>query len=146
MAQQGCQVQSGVGWQDNQGALTGGESWETCVSCLIRLQTTSLCFTGPFFPLYSPPAPPPTPTTAPSTLHHPKKKKCYGATYIYVCGGGGVQTEEDIVWEKQRWMKGKVKRKEKQIIKKHTEEDGDEPSKCWKKHGREGRGTYKEKI
>lgn len=67
VAQQGCQVQSGVGRQDSQGAVTGGESWETCVSCLPRLQTTSLCFTGPFFPSTHRQPPPP------STLHHPEK-------------------------------------------------------------------------
>ena len=72
VAQRGCQVQSGVGRQDSQGAATGGESWETCVSCLPRLQTTSLCFTGPFFPSahrQPPPPPPPPPTPPPTTIH-----------------------------------------------------------------------------
>lgn len=93
VAQRGCQVQSGVGRQDSQGAVTGGESWETCVSCLPRLQTTSLCFTGPFFPSTHRQYPP----SPPSTLHHTKKKKnTTGATSIYV-QSGALQTGEELV-------------------------------------------------
>lgn len=79
VARQGCQLQSAAGRQDSQGAATGGESWETCVSCLPRRQTTSLCFTGPF-----PPTPPsahrqpplafPSKSTAPPTEKKGKKK------------------------------------------------------------------------
>lgn len=106
VAQQGCQVQSGVGRQDSQGAVTGGESWETCVSCLPRLQTTSLCFTGPFFPSTHRQPPPP------STLHHPEKNTT--GLPQSTCREG-LQTEEEMVGEKQkcgrRWRQIKCTKK-----------------------------------
>lgn len=92
VAQRGCQVQSGVGRQDSQGAVTGGESWETCVSCLPRLQTTSLCFTGPFFPSTHR-----QPPLQPSTLHHPEKNTTGLPPYVQRGvtnrGGGGRSTD-----------------------------------------------------
>ena len=107
VAQRGCQVQSGVGRQDSQGAVTGGESWETCVSCLPRLQTTSLCFTGPFFPSAHR-QPPPRPRThpPPPTLHHHPEKEHNGALPPYVqragCklwGGDGERRRDERVGE-----------------------------------------------
>lgn len=109
VAQQGCQVQSGVGRQDSQGAVTGGESWETCVSCLPRLQTTSLCFTGPFFPSTHRQPPPP------STLHHPEKNTT--GLPPSTCREG-LQTEEEMVGEKQkcgrRWRVSAQKKSERE--------------------------------
>lgn len=87
VAQQGCQVQSGVGRQDRQGAATRGESWETCVSCLLCLQTTSLCFTGPFFPSTHCQRLPSS-----STLHHPKKKTKKKMGYLHLHAEKGFQT------------------------------------------------------
>ena len=102
VAQRGCQVQSGVGQQDSQGAATGGESWETCVSCLLRLQTTSLCFTGPFFP--STHCQPPSQTSPPPTAPHHPEKNTRG--YLRTCreglGDGGGEAEDG-------GMSGKVK-------------------------------------
>lgn len=75
-ARRGCQLQSAAGRQDSQRAATGGESWETCVSCLPRRQTTSLCFTGPFFPPFcSPPATPRLPLEIHRSTERKNKKR-----------------------------------------------------------------------
>lgn len=137
VAQRGCQVQSGVGRQDSQGAVTGGESWETCVSCLPRLQTTSLCFTGPFFPPTHRQPPPPTPIHPLSTT--PKKTQ---RGYLHTCerergvtnrrGDGGGEAEAN-----DGEMRAKVE--ESQIIEKQTDEDGERVTKCSEREKRRKR-------
>lgn len=110
VAQRGCQLQSGVGWQDSQGAVTGGESWETCVSCLPRRQTTSLCFTGPFPPSTHRRHPP----TRSLTIHHPekknKKKQNMQQGYLHTCSEG-LQTGKEMEGETQRRMKERWERR-----------------------------------
>lgn len=142
--QRGCQVQSGVGRQDSQGAVTGGESWETCVSCLPRLQTTSLCFTGPFFPSAHR-QPPPRPRTHPPTSIHPPpppRKEHNGATSIRAASrlqgwrgrGKGERRRDERVGEG-----AEVREREGGIAEKQTEEDGDSDE------AREKKGALKEK-
>lgn len=109
-ARRGCQLQSAAGRQDSQGAATGGESWETCVSCLPRRQTTSLCFTGPFFPPFcSPPATPRLPLEIHRSTDRKKneKKERKSQSYLHTCTprlqtregrGGGRSGNEGEEW------------------------------------------------
>lgn len=72
-AQCGCHPQSAVGQHDSQGAATGGESWEICVSCLPCQQTTPLCFTGPFPPFTLNNRPPTLKPSSPCQLKRVEK-------------------------------------------------------------------------
>lgn len=124
VAQRGCQVQSGVGRQDSQGAVTGGESWETCVSCLPRLQTTSLCFTGPFFP---------STHRQPPSIHSPPPRK-KNTTGLPPCVKRGEATNRDGHGGRSRDKRSRDEKEgegvtERGFIVRQTDEDGDRVTK-----------------
>lgn len=114
-ARRGCQLQSAAGRQDSQGAATGGESWETCVSCLPRRQTTSLCFTGPSPPHFcSPPATPRLPPRNPPLHRKKKQKKKEKARATSIRARRGYKQEkgggaEGAEMRERRWRSGETK-------------------------------------
>lgn len=84
MAQQGCQPQSGVGWQDSQGAVTGESPGRVAFPACLAGRQPLFVLPAIFPPLLTAGYPPPTPISyhPPPRQKKNKKKTCNKATSI----------------------------------------------------------------